>query len=108
MTVSFRARRLNLEADLHAVRRVSMEGHQKSDQFIPIRFAFINKIGKDDQLQLAFDAMVLSNALGSGVNHGIIIHGTDHATRKINTSLLAGEVHNRIAQIEALLSSPAP
>jgi predicted RecB family nuclease len=108
LTGSFRARWLNLEADLHAVRRVSMEGQQKSDEFIPIRFAFINKIGKDDQLQLGFDAVVLSNVVGSGVNHGIIIHGTDHATRKINTSLLAGEVQRRIEQIEALLSSPAP
>jgi predicted RecB family nuclease len=108
LAVSFRARQLNLEAELHAVRRVSMEGQHKSDQFIPIRFAFINKINKDDQLQLAFDAMVLSNVLGSGVNHGIIIHGTNHTTRKINTSLLAGEVRKRMTLIEELLSSPAP
>ena len=108
LAVSFRAQRLNLEADLHGVRRMSMEGQHKSDQFIPIRFAFMNKLAKDDQLQLAFDAVALSNVLGSEVNHGIIIHGTDHATRKINTSLLAEEVHKRITQIEALLSSPAP
>jgi CRISPR/Cas system-associated exonuclease Cas4 (RecB family) len=103
LAVSVRARRRNLEADLHAVRRVSMEGHYKSDRFVPIRFAFINKLGKDDQLQLAFDAVVLSNLLSSEVNHGIIIHGTDGATRKINTSVLAGEVRKRIAQIERLL-----
>jgi hypothetical protein len=87
LAISFRARRLNLEADLHAVRRLSTEGQHKSDQFIPIRFAFNNKLGKDDQLQLAFDAVVLSNLLSSGVNHGVIIHGTGHAARKINTSL---------------------
>jgi hypothetical protein len=78
LAVSFRARWLNLEADLHAVWRVSMEGQHKFDQFIPIRFAFTNKLGKDDQLQLAFDAVVLSNVLSSGINQGIIIHGTDH------------------------------
>jgi predicted RecB family nuclease len=108
LAVSVRARQRNLEADLHAVRRVSMDGPHESDQFTPIRFAFINKLSKDDQLQLAFDAVVLSNLLSSGVNHGIIIHGTDRATRKINTSPLVGEVRKRIAQIEALLSSPAP
>jgi len=46
-------------------------------QFIPIRFIFTNKLGKDDKLLLAFDAFVLSEMLGREVRFGKIIHGDD-------------------------------
>lgn len=108
LAVNFRARRPNLEAHLHAVQRVSMKGQHEVDQFIPIRFVFTNKLGRDDQLQLAFDRLVLSNLLSREVNLGIIIYGTAHAICKINISPLEGDVRRRIAEIEALLSSPAP
>ncbi len=53
-----------LEARLQAVERVPPEGRGKAAQFIPIRFVFFNKLTKDDKLLLAFDAFVLSAALG--------------------------------------------
>jgi hypothetical protein len=40
----------SLETRLHAIDRVAAEGRRKSAQFIPIRFVFINKLGKDDKL----------------------------------------------------------
>ena len=40
------------------------EGRGKVAQFIPIRFEFTNKLGKDEKLLLAFDAFVLSEMLG--------------------------------------------
>ena len=97
-----------LESRLHAVERVPSEGRGKPAQFVPIRFVFRNKLTKDDRLLLAFDALVLSQVLGREVSLGKIIHGDDHATLKVKTSALAGEVRKRLEKIAALLSSPAP
>jgi predicted RecB family nuclease len=98
----------NLETRLHAVERVPSEGRGKSARFIPIRFVFTNKLGKDEKLLLAFDAFVLSEILGREVSLGKIIHGDNHATLKVKTSVLAGEVRKRLEKIAALLSSPTP
>jgi predicted RecB family nuclease len=97
-----------LESRLHAVERVPSEGRGKAAQFIPIRFIFRNKLTKDDKLLLAFDAFVLSQVLGREVSLGKIIHGDDHATQKVRTPALTGEVRKRIEKISALLSSSAP
>ena len=86
----------------------SPEGSGKAAQFIPIRFIFTNKLTRDDKLLLAFDALVLSEALGREVSLGKIIHGDDHATLKVKTSALVGEVRKRIEKIAALLSNPTP
>ena len=98
----------SLVACLHAVERVPSAGRGKPTQFIPIRFIFTNKLTKDDRLLLAFDALVLSEALGRDIAVGQIIHGEDHATLKVKTSALAGEVQKRLEKIAALLSSPTP
>jgi predicted RecB family nuclease len=97
-----------LESRLHAVERVPSEGRGKAAQFIPIRFIFRNKLTRDDRLLVAFDALVLSQVLGREVNLGKIIHGDDHATLKVKTSALAGEVRKRLEKPAALLSGPTP
>ena len=97
-----------LESRLHAVERVPSEGRGKPAQFVPIRFVFRNKLTKDDRLLLAFDALVLSQILGRAVGLGKIIHGDDHATLKVRTSALAGEVRKRLDKIAALFSNSAP
>jgi len=97
-----------LETRLHAVERVPSEGRGKPAEFIPIRFVFTNKLGKDDKLLLAFDGYVLSESLGRAIAAGKIIHGDDHATLKVKTAALAGEVRKRLEKIAALLSSHAP
>jgi hypothetical protein len=53
-----------VESRLHGIERIPSEGRGKAAQFIPIRFIFTNKLGKDDKLLLAFDAFVLSEVLG--------------------------------------------
>ena len=93
---------------LHAIERVPSAGRGKPAQFIPIRFIFTNKLTKDDRLLLAFDALTLSVALGRQIVVGQIIHGEDHATLKVRTPALAGEVRKRLGKIAALLSSPTP
>ena len=90
------------------IERIPSAGRGKAAQFIPIRFIFTNKLGKDDKLLLAFDAFVLSGMLGREVPLGKIIHGDDHATLNVNTAALAGEVRKRLEKISALLTSPAP
>jgi predicted RecB family nuclease len=97
-----------LESRLHAVERVSSEARGKPAQFAPIRFVFRNKLTKDDRLLLAFDALVLSHVLGREVSLGKIIHGDDHATLKVKTSALAGEVRKRLKKMAAILTSPGP
>jgi len=96
------------ETRLHATERVPAEGRGKAVQFIPIRFLFANKLGKDDRLLLAYDAFALSAALGRGVAVGKIVHGEDHATLKVKIKALAGEVRKSLWKIAALLSSPTP
>ena len=97
-----------MESHIDTVERIPSEGRGKAAQFIPIRFIFRNKLTKDDKLLLAFGAFVLSEMLGRDVRLGKIIHGDDHATLKVKTSALAGEVRKRLDKIAALLSSPTP
>jgi predicted RecB family nuclease len=97
-----------LESRLHAVERVPSEGRGKPAQFISIRFVFRNKLTKDDRLLLAFDALVLSQALAREISLGKIIHGDDHATLKVKTSALTGEVRKRVHKLAVLLFNPTP
>ena len=110
-----------LQSHLLAVERVPAEGRGKAAQFVPIRFSYRNKLTADDRLLLAFDALVLAQALGRDVSLGKIIHGDDHATPTVKLAArtaesartpatakgLAGEVRKRIGKITALLAAPA-
>jgi len=97
-----------IECRLHAVERVSSGERGKPIQLIPIRFVFTNQLGTDDKLMLAFDALALSNLLGHEVSLGKIVHGDGHATLKVKTSALVGDVRKRLDKIAALLASPSP
>jgi predicted RecB family nuclease len=98
----------SLVACLHALERVPSDSRGKLAQYTPIRFLSNNKLTKNDRLLLAFDAFVLSQALGRNVSAGQIIYGKDHATLRVNTSALVGEVTKSLEKIAALLSSPTP
>lgn len=84
MAADLAARGPNIETRIPIVERVPSGGRGKAAQFIPIRFAWANKVGRDDML-LAFDALVLSEMLGRDVPAGKIIHGDDHAVLKVKT-----------------------
>jgi predicted RecB family nuclease len=85
---------------------VPSAGRGKPTQFTPIRFVFTNKLTKDDRL--AFDSLVLSEALGRDIAVGQITHGDDHTTLKVKTLALALEARTRLEKIAALLSNPTP
>jgi predicted RecB family nuclease len=97
-----------VESELHVVERVPSTGRGKAAQFIPTRFIFTNKLGKDDKLLLAFDAFVLAKSLGREVKNGKIIHGDDHAMLKVRTLTLVGEVRSHLDKIATILSTPTP
>jgi predicted RecB family nuclease len=90
------------------VERVPSDTPGKPVQFIPTRFIFTNKLGWHDRLLLAFDALVLSEALGREVPLGKIIHGDDFVTLKVKTSALDSEVRKITAKVATLLSAQAP
>jgi predicted RecB family nuclease len=97
----------NLEVRLDAVERVS-GGRGRPAQLVPVRFAFANKLTKDDKLFVAFDAFVLGAVIGRGVPNGKIIHGDKQTNSIIRVSAMAGEVRARISKIATLLSNASP
>ncbi|OGA43453.1 MAG: hypothetical protein A3G24_12640 [Betaproteobacteria bacterium RIFCSPLOWO2_12_FULL_62_13] len=108
MAADLPAQALNLETRIPIVERAPSAGRGKAAQFIPIRFVWTNKVGRDDKLLLAFDALALSKMLGRDAPAGKIIHGDDYAVLKVKTSGLVSEVRTLIAKTATLLSSPLP
>jgi hypothetical protein len=100
--------KIHSESYIHAVERIPSEGRGKPAQFIPIRFIFTNKLGKDDKLLLAFDALVLSQVLGREVNFGKIVYGDDRATIAVKTLAMSGAVQKHLDTITTLLGSLTP
>ena len=98
----------NLDLHLEAVERVPAAGRGRSFQFVPYRFQFANKLTKNDKLSLAFDAYVLSEAVGREVNLGKITYGDAHATLKVKLSSLVSQVRKTIKDITALLADDSP
>jgi predicted RecB family nuclease len=95
----------SLESFVDAVKRVSSPGRGEVDQFIPVRFCPANKLTKYNRLLLAFDAWVISQALGCEVKWGLIIHGDRHVDQRVNTIPLIGEVRKLVGGLAALLAS---
>jgi hypothetical protein len=62
--VDMRVQANDLECRIPAVERARSEGCGRCVQFIPHRFEFSNKLTKQHKLMLAFDALVLSHAIG--------------------------------------------
>ena len=97
-----------LESRPHAVEKIAPESRGRSAQFVPYRFEFTNKLTKQHKLLVAFDTLLLSEAVGRAVTVGKIIHGDDHRTLKVRTSALANEVRKRIKDITVLLAGNSP
>ena len=85
-----------VESELHAIEHVPSTGDSNRAEFIPIRFIFTNKLGKDEKLLLAFDAFVLSESQGREVRSGKIIHGDVSCTLRVSVSALASDVRKRV------------
>jgi predicted RecB family nuclease len=108
LAVDLTATAKNLETTIHALERVTSDGHGHAAELIPIRFVYTNKITKDDKLLLAFDTLVLSEKLGRKVSLSKIIHGDNQASLKVKVASSLVSVQKTAAKIETLLTSSKP
>jgi len=97
----------DMETRIHAVERISRVGRIRATEFVPIRFAWPNKLGRHEKLLLAFDALVLSEKVGRAIPVGRIIHGDDQAVFKVKLPALENEVKKVAKKITALQSNPS-
>lgn len=97
-----------LKSRLQAVEKMPAEGKVKRARFIPYRFQFTDKLAKNDKLSLAFDALVLSEAMGCEVDFGKVIHGHRRATLKVKLASLVSMVRKKIKNLAALLAGNSP
>jgi len=97
-----------LEIRIHALERVPPLAQGKAAQFVPIRFVPNNKLGRDDNLLLGFDALALSGMLGRKIDFGRIVHGDEQVTVKVKTHAPVGEVRKLAEKAAGLLASASP
>jgi predicted RecB family nuclease len=97
-----------LESRLQALEKMPSKGRAKPPQFVPYRFQFANTVAKNDKLSLAFDALVLSGAMGCEAGFGKIIHGDRRATLKVKLSSLIIMVRKEIRNLTSLLAGNSP
>jgi predicted RecB family nuclease len=104
LAVDSKASAENIESAIDALERPPGDTPATPAQFIPVRFIFTNKLNKYDNLLLAFDALVLSEALGRQVDFGKIIHGDDFVALRVKTSAVEIEVRETAANIATLIA----
>jgi predicted RecB family nuclease len=104
LAVDSKASAENLESAIDALERPPGDTPGTPAQFIPVRFIFTNKLNRYDKLLLAFDALVLSEALGRQVDFGKIIHGDDFVALRVKTSALEIEIRETAAKIATLIA----
>jgi predicted RecB family nuclease len=98
----------NIEATFQAVQRISPERITKSTPFVPIRFVPENKLASSDKQMAAYEALVLSRALGTKIGNAVIIHGDKGSLFTVKASVLSRAVNKTISHISALISSTSP
>ncbi len=98
----------NMEVTLHAVQRVLPGRTTKSTACVPVRFVPENKLSSSDKRMAAFDALVLSRALGAKIGTAMIIHGDKSSVFTVKANVLSHVVHKTIGQAAALISAPSP
>ena len=108
IAIDVRLQMNDLESRPRAIERIASEGRGSTAQFIPYRFEFANKLTKQHRLLVAFDTLLLSEAIVRDVTLGKIMHGDGHATLKVKTPALASEVRKLIKDITALLADNTP
>src|SRR3954468_21784443 len=92
IAIDVRLRTNELESRLHAVERIASAGRGSTNQFIPYRFEFTNKLSRQHKLLMAFDTLALAETVGRAVTLGKVMHGDNHATLKVKISAFASDV----------------
>src|SRR5262245_1609568 len=95
----------DLQANIHGVQRIP---RAKGDLVVPLRFVANEKPSRIDRLVIGFDALVLSQALGSGVTTGSLICGKSALKVTVKVDATRKEVSRTIEKISELLLNPSP
>ena len=98
----------DIEATPHAVRRLSPRQTAKSIAFVPVRYLPENKLSKSHKLVAAFDALVISSALGERIGTATIIHGDKGSVFTVKAHALSSVIRKTVGQIAALMSASSP
>jgi predicted RecB family nuclease len=78
-----------LQSRIHALERANLRGGRNdASSYTPIRFVRGERLTRHDKLLLAFDALVLSEALGQMPSFGKIVHGTSRRTVRLGLASL--------------------
>src|SRR5438046_8209608 len=84
--VDFAVQSQNLRCSCHAVEQIPSAGRGRTAQFVPIRFVFRNKLNRDDQLLLAFDARLSTEVLRREDVLGKLVNGENYPTPTLKSS----------------------
>ena len=98
----------SLESEVHALECLPAKGRATHAQFVPVRFAFANKLCSRDKMALAYDAFALSRSLRCEITRGKIIHGDEYIASGVNTAALTKEVRECVEKIASMLSNSSP
>jgi predicted RecB family nuclease len=107
-SVDMRVQANDLQCQIPMVERARSEGRGRRVQLIPYRFEFSNKLTKQHKLMLAFDGLVLSDAIERNIPLGKIVYGDRSATLNVKTSSLVREVRMHIQSSAALVANTSP
>ncbi len=99
------ARAQNMEAAPHAVQRVSLIKPVKAIVFVPVHYVPENKLTKTHKLTAAFDAFVVSKAVGEKISTAIIIHGNRGSVFTVKAHVLSNVIRKTARQIDSLISA---
>jgi hypothetical protein len=72
-----------LQSNIDALEWISLGTKRKQGYYIPIRTSPREKLTREDKFLFAFDAIVLSQAVGQVPAYGRIIHGRDFRILKV-------------------------
>lgn len=98
----------DIEVTPHAVRRLSPKQTVKSIVFVPVRYVPENKLSKTHKLMAAFDALVISRALGEKIGTAMIIHGDKGAVFTVKAEAQSSVTRKLAGQIATLISASSP
>jgi len=97
-----------LQSHIHIVERCRFAGQTPHPPYIPVRLIPRAKMTPQDQLMLAFDALVLSAATGQAPPFGKIIYGGAYAVAKVKLEAWIQSAQAVLGKITAQQASRAP
>lgn len=91
-----------------ALERVTLRGKKKGHYYIPIRMILREKLTKEDKCLLAFDALILSTAVGKVPAFGKIIHGRNFRVSRVKLGGLLRTARSTAEKIARQLADKKP